>query len=270
LLAQRPAPVQVNYLGYPGTMGAPYIDAIIADGFVIPPENDRFYAETIVRLPHCFQANDDRRQLDPVPTRAGAGLPDEGFVFCCFASCYKITPTLFGIAMRLLAAVPGSVLWLAVGPAEARANLRSAAASQGIDPERLVFAEQIAYTAHLGRLSLADLVLDTYPFNGGTTISDALWAGVPVVTRAGQPFAARMAGSLLQTVGLPELITTEFETYESVALHLAQDPGALAAVRQRLQEGVKTSPLFDTATFCRDFEAALVALHDDANTLAGR
>ncbi len=261
LLAARAAPVQVNYLGYPGTMGATYIDAIIADGFVIPPGHEPFYTESIVRLPHCFQANDDRRSMAPVPTRAEAGLPGDGFVFCCFASCYKITPPIFAIAMRLLAAVPGSVLWLAAGPSEARANLQSAAISHGIDPARLVFARQAAYSAHLARLSLAGLVLDTYPFNGGTTVSDALWAGTPVVTLAGQPFAARMAGSLLQTVGLADLITGSFAEYERVALHLAQDPDALAAVRRRLQEGITTSPLFDTAAFCRDFETALTALH---------
>jgi predicted O-linked N-acetylglucosamine transferase (SPINDLY family) len=263
ILAQRPAPVQVNYLGYPGTMGADYIDAIIADADVIPPGHDRFYTETVIRLPTCFQANDDQRRAGPAPSRAEAGLPPSGFVFCCFARSYKITPAIFGIAMRLLLATPGSVLWLAPSTQEARTNLTAAAAAQGVNPARLIFAGQVDYAAHLARLTLADLVLDTFPFNGGTTVSDALWgAGVPVVTLAGEAFASRMGASLLHAAGLPGFITTGPAAYEQCALDLAGNPTALAAARKTLQTSATT---LDTRDFCRELEAALAALHRAAS-----
>ena len=268
IYARRAAPAQINYLGFPGTMGADYIDAIIADSFVAPVGSEHLYAEKVIRLPNSFQANDDQRRLAATPSRAEAGLPETGFVFCCFCGAYKMTPAIFGIAMRLLASIPESVLWLAVAAPEARANLGSAATSHGLDPERLVFAKHTTYDAHLARLGLADLALDTNPFNGGTTVSDALWAGIPVVTRAGEPFAARMAGSLLRTIGLPDLITSSFEEYEATALSLARSPGALSAMRQNLQAAIKTSPLFNTAAFCRDFEAALTDLHEGTARLA--
>ena len=257
ILALRPAAVQVNYLGYPGTMGAPFIDAIVADDFVVPPGSERFYTERVVRLPLCFQANDDRCEADPAPARAAAGLPQQGFVFCAFGNTFKLGPDLFASFMRLLDAVPGSVLWLVAEEPLARTNLAREAVAHGIDPARLAFAPRVAYPAHLARLRLADLFLDTYPFNGGTTVSDALRAGVPVVTRAGEAFASRMAGSLLRAAGLADLVTADMAEFEALARRLALDPAALASARTRLD----TRRLFDTAQTARALEAAYEELH---------
>ncbi len=259
IFARRVAPVQVNYLGYPGTSGAPAMDAIIADPLLIPPGHERFYSEAVIRLPHCFQANDDRRNGTTV-SRHAAGLPAEGFVFCCFSNAYKITPAMFAIYMRLLAAVPGSHLWLAIERTDARANLSGAARHAGVDPARLVFADRLAYPAHLARLRLAGLALDTFPFNGGTTVSDALWAGVPVVTLAGEAFASRMAASLLTTAGLPDLVAYSAEEFEDLARSIAQDGARLEALRERLAGARTHSPLFKTRAFCRDLEHAFKAL----------
>jgi predicted O-linked N-acetylglucosamine transferase (SPINDLY family) len=257
IFAARPAPVQVNYLGFPGGMGADYIDYILADDFVIPETERPHYAEQVAYLPDSFQGNDDRRSIDPQrPERAAHGLPEKSFVFCAFNNTYKLTPAFFDIWMRLLAAVPGSVLWLASADDSVQRNLRAEAERRGVAPERLVFSPRIRYAEHLARLQLADLFLDTLPFNAGTTASDALWAGVPVLTCAGRAFSARMAGSLLRAVGLPEMITGDLATYEARALELATNPSSLAEVRARLASNRATSPLFATRRFTRHLEAA--------------
>jgi predicted O-linked N-acetylglucosamine transferase (SPINDLY family) len=256
VFSHRPAPVQVNYLGYPGTMGASFMDYIIADEFVIARGSREHYAERVVYLPECFQANDDRRLIGPTPTREQAGLPGSGFVWCCFNSAYKLNPRMFDIWCRLLEAVPGSVLWL-VGESEAvRENLWREGQRRGIGRERLVMAVRLPYPLHLGRLGLADLFLDTLPFNAGATASDALWAGVPVLSCVGEAFAARMAGSLLRTIGLPELIARSPEEYEQRALELAREPERLAELKRRLIANRSCSPLFDTRRFCRHLETA--------------
>jgi len=257
IFAFRPAPIQVSYLGYPGTTGAPWMDYVLADSFVIPPDKQQHYSERVVYLPDCFQANDDRRAIsDRVSTRTEAGLPENAFVFCCFNNIYKINPRMFGLWMRLLDRTPASVLWLLGSSELVCSNLRREAAQLGVDPGRLVFAAREPYAAHLARLKLADLFLDTSPFNGGTTVSDALWAGLPVITCAGDAFAARMAGSLLRAVGLPDLVTRAVEGYESKALDLALRPRELQALRLRLTEKRDVAPLFDTDRFRRHLESA--------------
>lgn len=260
IFAQRPAPVQVNYLGFPGTMGAPYMDYIIADRVVIPPGQQAYYTEKVVYLPDCFQANDDQRRIGEQPARAAAGLPESAFVFCCFNNSYKITPSVFSRWLGLLRSLPGSVLWLlAEDPAVAK-NLRAEAHRQDVDPERLVFAGRVPYADHLARVQLADLFLDTLPFNAGTTASDALWAGVPVLTCCGEAFAARMAASLLTAMDLPELIAGNADDYSAIALRLATTPSALAELRARLSHQRTRSALFDTRRFCRNLESAYLTM----------
>lgn len=261
ILAQRPAPVQVNYLGFPGTMGAPYMDYLIADAVVVPPGQEAHYAERIVYLPECFQANDDRRAMAAIrPTRLAVGLPEAGFVFCCFNNSYKITPSLFERWLRLLQAVPGSVLWLFASHPVVVRNLSEEAHRRGTDPGRLVFAEALPYGDYLARMQLADLFLDTSPFNGGTTASDALWAGAPVLTCPGNAFASRMAASLLSAIGLPELVTHSLEEYEGLALELARNPERLAEIKSKLARNRGTYPLFDTDRFRRHIEAAYTTM----------
>jgi predicted O-linked N-acetylglucosamine transferase (SPINDLY family) len=257
ILAYRPAPIQVNYLGYPGTMGADYIDYIIVDPFVVPADQQPFFSERLVHLPHSYQCNDDKREIaTATPSRADCGLPDEGFVFCCFNDSYKITPHFFDIWMRLLHAVPGSVIWLYGHETMAKANLAREAAARGVAPERLVFAQRLRLSEHLARHRLADLFLDTLPYNAHTTASDALWAGLPVLTCTGDTFAGRVAGSLLRALGLGELITTSLEEYEALALRLVRDTELLGRLRARLAENRLTSPLFDTERSTRHLEAA--------------
>jgi protein O-GlcNAc transferase len=261
ILALRPAPVQVNYLGYPGTMGAPYIDYIIADRFVIPEAAQRFYAEKVVYLPDSFQANGFKPPLvGSRATRRAAGLPETGFVFCSFNKSYKITPMIFDCWMRLLRAIEGSVLWLFGLNAGLECNLREQAQQRGVAAERLIFAPRVPYPDYLAQLALADLFLDTFPFNGGATASDALWAGLPLITVCGEALASRMAGSLLLAVGLPELVTDSLAKYETLALRLAEDPSALGAIKARLAQHRATHPLFDTDRFRRHLEAAYVAI----------
>jgi protein O-GlcNAc transferase len=257
ILAYRPAPIQVNYLGYPGTSGADFIDYIVVDRFVVPPEQRHFFSEQLVYLPDCYQCNDDRRQIaERTPLRADCGLPEQGFVFCCFNNTYKITPTLFEIWMRLLRAVPRSVLWLYEANPLVKANLAREAEARGISERRLIFAPRLPQAQHLARHRLADLFLDTLPYNAHTTASDALWAGLPVLTCAGATFAGRVAGSLLRAVGLDELVTTSLEEYEAVALRFARKPEQLARLRARLAENRLSYPLFDTARYTRYLEAA--------------
>jgi protein O-GlcNAc transferase len=257
ILGRRPAPIQVNYLGFPATMASEHIDYLMADEFVIPPAAAPFYSESIAYLPQCFQANDDRRVPAAGPAaRVQVGLPADGFVWCAFHASVKINPPLFDVWMQLLHTVPNSVLWLISNAPTAEINLRREAGKRGIDPARLVFAKRQSYPQHLARLSLADLCLDTWPFNGGATTSDALWRGVPVVTMTGGAFSSRMSGSLLRAAHLPELVTDNVADYQRVALALATDRAALMDVRSRLNQARTTSPLFDTAAFRRHVEAA--------------
>ena len=264
IFALRPAPVQVNYLGYPGTMGADYIDYLIADATVVPEAHRQFYDEKIVYLPHSFQVNNPTRQIaDRSFSRVELGLPDDAIVFCCFNHNYKITPDLFDIWMRLLHAVSGSVLWLSGGNATAARNLRLEAEKRGISPERLVLAPRMESLAdHLARHRQADIFLDTFYYNAHTTASDALWAGLPVLTCLGETFAGRVAASLLGAVGLPELVTRSPADYEALALELATQPGRLAAIRRKLETNRTTHPLYDTTRFVRHIEAAYGKMHE--------
>lgn len=261
IFAHHAAPMQVNYLGYPGTMGAPYIDYILADAFVIPAGARAHYSEKVVWLDQ-FQANDNTRAIAPRSfTRAELGLPANGFVFCCFNNTYKINPDVFGSWMRILQRVPGSVLFLYTDHETAAANLRKEASARGIDATRLVFGKRLPMPEYLARYRAADLFLDTLPYNAGTTASDALWAGLPVLTCAGESFAGRMAGSLLRTSGLPELVTSSAADYENLAVSLATDPARLAALKQRLADGRLTSPLFNTAAFAKNLEEAYTQMY---------
>jgi predicted O-linked N-acetylglucosamine transferase (SPINDLY family) len=260
--AYRPAPIQVNYLGYPGTMGADFIDYILVDRFVVPPEQKPFFSERVVYVPGCYQCNDDKRAIAAAtPSRAECGLPEAGFVFCCFNDSYKLTPRFFDVWMRLLHAVPGSVLWLLEPNRLVASNLAREAEARGIAPTRLVFAPRLPLPEHLARHRLADLFLDTLPYNAHTTASDALWAGLPVLTCAGDTFAGRVGGSLLQAVGLGELVTASLEDYEALALRLAGDAGVLTRLRARLAQNRQTFPLFDTERATRNLEAAYWRMH---------
>ena len=257
VFAQRPAPIQVNYLGFPATLGAPYMDYIIADKIVIPESEQSFYDEQVVYLPGCYQANDDQgREMARTPSRGEAGLPDQGFVFCNFNSSYKLTPETFDSWMRILKQVDGSVLWLLESPDPYAENLRKEAEARGVAGDRLVFTPVLPTDLHLARLKLADLVLDGLPYNAHTTGSDALWAGVPLITRTGTAFAGRVATSLLEAAGLPELVTKGATDFESLAVKLAKDPAALEKLRARLAKARQSSPLFDTAAFTRNLETA--------------
>jgi protein O-GlcNAc transferase len=260
IFARRPAPIQVNYLGYPGTLGSPDADYLLADEFLIPEAERVHYSEQIVYLPGTYQPNDRRRGTSSPPSRADCGLPKDAFVWCCFNNAYKFNPPLFDVWCRLLAAAPESLLWLIPGAKETEKNLRMEAAARHIDPARLIFAPNVSNPDHVARIALADLCLDTAPVNGATTTSDALWAGVPVVTCAGRSFVSRMAGSLLNAVGLPELITTSWPGYEGLALALARNPDRLASLRTRLQESKSTSRLFDTDRMRRHVECAFLTM----------
>jgi len=265
ILASRCAPVQVNYLGYPGTLGADYIDYIIADHIVAPPEKLHAFAEKVVHLQGCYQPNDNKRVIpQKTPSRTELGLPEKAFVFCSFNNNFKITPEFFDIWIRLLKSVDNSVLWLLEGTKTAANNLRHEAQQRGIAPERLVFAPRVSAEDHLARHRQADLFLDTLPCNAHTTASDALWTGLPVVTCLGQTFAGRVAGSILHAAGLPELVTHSLAEYEQLALRLARDPAALAAVKEKLAKNRDACPLFDTARSARQLEAAYTIVWERA------
>jgi predicted O-linked N-acetylglucosamine transferase (SPINDLY family) len=262
VLARRPAPIAVNFLGFPGTMGADFIDYIIADGTVIPEGHEAYYAERIVRLPGSYQVNDDKRPISAaVPSRRACRLPDDAFVFCCFNNTQKLNPDVFDIWMRVLRAVDNSVLWLLAANATASANLRAAAEQRGVASGRLIFAPKAVLPEHLARQCLADLFLDTLPCNAHTTASDSLWAGLPVLTQTGATFAGRVASSLLRALNLPELITASPQHYERRAIELATNPETLAAIRRKLAANRTTMSLFDTALFARRIEAAYTAMH---------
>lgn len=261
ILAFRPAPVQVNYLGHPGTMGAPYIDYLIADRRLVPDGRERHYSEKLVYLPHSYQANDRKRRIaERTPTRAGEGLPETGFVFCSFNGSFKITPELFEIWMRLLKAVEGSVLWLLDDNPAAVRNLKGEAEARGVSRQRLVFAPRRPVEEHLARHRLAGLFLDTLPCNAHTTASDALWAGLPVLTCTGDTFAGRVAASVLFAAGLPGLIANSLTSYEALAINLARDPAALSSAQAKLVAERDVAPLFDTERFTRDLESAFTTM----------
>jgi predicted O-linked N-acetylglucosamine transferase (SPINDLY family) len=266
LFALRPAPVQVNYLGFAGTMGTSFHDYIIADRHTIPADQRKFYSEQVVWLPECFQPNDHKRAVPrDCATREQHRLPQDAFVFCCFNTPYKISPPVFAAWMRLLAAVDNSVLWLPDGGEEISLNLRNAATGHGVPPERLIFAPRMPdFEQHLARYRVADLFLDTLPYNAHTTASDALWAGLPVLTCEGDSFAARVASSLLRTIGAGELVTTSLEEYEIVARNVALDRAALTRLRARLEAARVDNPLFNTVRYARHLESAyerMVELH---------
>ena len=256
VFAARSAPIQVNYLGFPGTLGAPYMDYILADKLLIEEADHPFYAEKVVSLPGSYQINDSKRMTVAPSSRAQHGLPEDSFVFCHFNYGYKITPDLFAAWMRILNTVPGSLLWLLAGDPLFAKNLKAEAAAAGVDPHRLIFAPPLELEAHLARLPLGDLFLDTIISNAHTTASDALWAGLPLLTRRGTAFAGRVAASLLQAAGLPELVTHALQEYENLAIRLAREPARLKSFRQRLAEARFQAPLFDTAATTRHIEAA--------------
>ncbi|MEX8493337.1 tetratricopeptide repeat protein [Sphaerotilus sp.] len=258
----RPAPVQVNFLGYPGTMGLSCMDYILADRHVVPPEHWRFYDERVVYLPDAYLPPASNLQIaEATPTRADCGLPPTGMVFCSFNHDYKILPAVFAVWMRLLRQVPGSVLWLMSRSDRSQTNLRASAQAAGIDPDRLVFAQRVPRVEdHLARYRVADLFLDTHPYNAHSTAADALLAGLPVLTCSGQSFPSRVAGSLLHAAGLPELVTHSVADYEQLALALARDPDRLAALKVRLAERHHDSALFDVDGFTRHLETAYIAM----------
>ena len=262
VFAFKPSPVQVSYLGCPGTMGAEYFDYLIADSWVIPAASEIFYDEKIVRLPHTYQANDLKRKVsERVFTRAEAGLPAQGFVFCCFNNNYKIQPETFSQWMRILQKVEGSVLWLFETSQASEVNLRREAEKRGVRSDRLIFAKSLSASEHLARHRLADLFLDTLPYNAHTTASDALWMGLPLVTQVGTTFPGRVAASLLSALGVPELITHSPEAYEALAVELALTPSKLKAIREKIISQRETAPLFNTKLFTQHFEQALEAMY---------
>lgn len=253
ILTYRPAPIQVNYLGFPGTLGGELCDYIITDHYITPPQSATDYSESFAYLPNSYQPHSRHSPIAATPSRSQANLPETGFVFCCFNQSYKITPDIFDVWCQLLAHCPGSVLWLLHDPM-AEGNLRSQAMQRGVLPNRLIFANHVGQAEHLGRLPLADLVLDTLPYNAHTTASDALWAGVPIVTCSGDTFASRVAGSLLLAIDLPELITTNLADYYQLALKLATNPKALLVLKEKLAQQRLTTPLFDVINYTLDLE----------------
>lgn len=257
VLAHRPAPVQVNFLGYPGTMGADYVDYIIADRVIIPAQSEIHFSEKIAAMPVCYQPNSERPVAQRTPTRTECGLPEKSFVFCAFNSSFKITPEIFSLWMRLLQKVPDSVLWLRDGPAEMRAKLLREAKGHGVSEDRLIFAPSLKQMEdHLARHAQADLFLDTLHYNAHTTASDALWSGLPVLTCPGRTYASRVSASLLHALGLPELIARSPQDYEDLALSLAKNPIQLTSIKAKLVRARKTSALFDSKSFTRDLESA--------------
>jgi protein O-GlcNAc transferase len=263
IFAYRAAPVQVNYLGFPGTLGSPYMDYIIADPTLIPSASRHLYSEKVAYLPDSYQVNDRSRQIAPIQcSREELGLPPSGFVFCSFNSAYKILPGTFASWMRILEAVAGSVLWLLEHNPVASQNLRRSAASAGVDPSRLVFANLLPLPEHLSRYRVADLFLDTLPCNAHTTASDALWAGLPVLTQTDEAFATRVAASLVNAVGLSELVTTTAADYEQLAVELANQPQRLAEIKSRLARDRLTAPLFDSARYTKHLEDAYSQMYE--------
>ena len=255
LFSYRAAPIQVNYLGYPGTLGADFMDYIVADPILIPEGKRQHYSEQIIYLPNSYQPTDNTRTISgKVVTREDMGLPSGGFVFCCFNNNYKISHKEFDIWMRLMNKVEGSVLWLLKSNKWAEQNLKGQAEIRGVSAERIIFAERVPQAEHLARQRLADLFLDTFNHNAHTTASDALWAGLPLVTKLGKGFAARVAGSLLNAVGLPELVTETERDYEALIFELATNPMKLAEIKEKLANNRLTQPLFNTELYTKHLE----------------
>ena len=267
ILALRPAPIQVAWLGFPGTFGGSDLDYIIADPFVIPPEEEPHYSEKVVRLPHCYQPNDPKRpRAKSAPSRSKLGLPKDAFIFGALNNTFKITSQMFDLWMNLLRDCPDAVLWLLDHHPQTTATLKSAAATAGVSPDRLIFAPRADQAEHMKRLSACDVALDTFPYGGHTTTSDFLWAGVPVIALAGRTFASRVAGSLLTTMGLPELITANMEDYAALARSLYQDRERLKKIKARVAAARTKSPLFDAQLFARDFEQALERIYTQSQS----
>jgi predicted O-linked N-acetylglucosamine transferase (SPINDLY family) len=263
ILAYRAAPIQVSYLGYPGSMGADFIDYLIADCTLIPVENQKFYSEKIVHLPNCYQVSSHSNSPPNMEGgRSELGLPEEGFVFCCFNDHYKITPREFDIWMRLLGKVQGSVLWLRRSNKSSEANLKKEAQDRAIDPSRLIFAEKCEYSEYLIRMTKADLFLDTFNYNAGAMANDALWSGLPILTKQGDSYTARMASSLLNAIDLPELITSTENDYEQIALDLATHPNKLESLKTKLSINRDNTSLFDTARFTKNIETAYTQMYE--------
>ena len=263
IFAHRAAPIQISYLGFPGTMGTPLMDYLIADPVVIPIDSQSAYSEKIIYLPNSYQVNDSKRLIsDRVFTRLEVDLPGSGFVFCCFNNNWKITPETLDAWVRIIQSVPNSILWLYEDNPAARRNLSVEASKRGLHADRLVFARPMPHAEHLARYQLADLFLDTFPYGAHTTASDALWAGLPVLTRAGESFASRVASSLLHSTGVPELITYSVEEYESLAVELANNPERLAGLKLRLTANRDSCPLFNTPLFTRHMESAYRSAFD--------
>ena len=270
IFALRPAPIQINCIGFPGTLGANYYDYIMTDHFVTPPAQQANFAERFMVLPHCYMPGDGKRAIGAIPTRAQCGLPETGFVFCCFNASYKILPDVFAVWMGLLREKADSTLWLYETNSIASSNLRREAVRHGVAPERLVFAPRLPLPDHLARHALADLFLDTFPCNAHTTANDALFAGVPLLTITGDTFASRVSGSHLHAIGLPELITDSLENYAALALRLSYEPELLRGYRERLAQNRATHPLFDTARYTRAFEALLLQAWEDYSATLGQ
>ena len=268
ILGYRPAPIQITYLGLPATTGLPSIDYVIADRFLVPEQYARFYSETPLYMPDVYQVSDRLRVQGSAPTRASCGLPEQGFIFCSFNNSYKYTPVVFDVWLGLLSEVPGSVLWLLADNPAAEANLRAYAQSKGVSQERLVFATRVSPENYLARYLIADLFLDTFPFNAGTTANDCLWMGCPLATLSGRSFASRMAGALLTAAGLSELIATSLDQYKAIALALATDPARCLSIRDRLRVVRQEGALFDTARFTRALEERLLDLVSHLPALA--
>src|SRR5215471_2977892 len=258
LFALKPAPIQVNAIGFQCTLGTSWHDYILSDRFSLPETSQRFFSERPLYMPHVVYPSDTTRlPAGPAPSRAACGLPEQAFVFCCFNNAYKILPETFAVWMRLLGKLPESVLWLLETSAEAKANLRREAQAAGIDPGRLIFAPRVGVSEHVARNAAADLFLDTYPYGAHTTANDALLAGLPVLTRVGETLVSRIAGAQLHAIGLPELVTESLPAYEALALKLASEPALLKSYRERLAAHRRSYPLFDMARYARDFEDAM-------------
>jgi len=268
ILAYRGAPVQVSYLGLPATSALPGVDWILADRFVMPPESLPYHTEKPIYLPHCYQVSDRTRTANPAPSRAEVGLPQDAFVFCAFNNNHKMSEPVWRCWMRVLRQVPNSVLWLLADNPFAQANLTRVAAEEGVTPERLVFAGRAQPADYLARFTLADLFLDTFPYNAGTTASDCLWMGTPILTRSGRTYISRMAGSLLTAVGLPDLITTTLEEYERRAVQIGNQPARAASYKRYLAEHGRSSPLFDIPAIVRDIEREFERLALEARAKA--
>ena len=263
IFVKKCAPIQVNYLGYPGTSGTNYLDYIIADKILIPKDSQKYYSEKIVYLPDTYQANDSTKKIsDRIFTREELGLPKDAFVFCCFNNNYKITPQVFDVWMRLLERVENSVLWILSEDINISKNLKNETTKRGIDFNRIVFAERIKMNEHLARQKVADLFIDTFPYTGHTTASDALWVGLPVLTRIGKSFASRVSASLLNAIDLSELVTSSEKEYEDLAVEIAKNPTKLKEIKNKLKNNRSSKPLFNTQIFTRNIEKAYSLMYE--------